>query len=196
MKAFATDFETVTPTQTQCQQHSSWRPVLLDVNPSQYFARELLKHSGCAYRLARQLTGNMHDADDVVQEAFLRAFRSRSRFRGGDARPWLLRIVRNVFYTWIQRNPICEPIDRAGDLRDSTFPDPEQTLVRRTVVQNALKTLPTHCREVLILREVEEMSYRDISALLRVPEGTVMSRLSRARAHIRRSPRPVMKPEH
>ena len=165
--------------------------MLLNLDPSQDFAEELLKHLTSAYRLARQLTRNPHDADDVVQEAYLRALRFASCFRGGDARPWLLRIVRNVFYTWIERNAVREPVGRRQDARgsDAVFSDPEQGFVRRLIVQNALKTLPKHCREVLVLREAQELSYKDISALLGVPTGTVMSRLSRARAYLRQSGR-------
>lgn len=161
----------------------------MERSPSQDFAAELSRHLNGAYRLARRLTRNAHDADDVVQEAYLRAFRSVGHFRGGDARPWLLRIVRNVFYTSIKRNSTLEPM---GGLQDSRSPDTlflgsEQALVRRLIVENALKRLPTYCREVLVLREVEELSYKEISELLGVPSGTVMSRLSRARARLRQS---------
>jgi RNA polymerase sigma factor (sigma-70 family) len=162
---------------------------LSDLNTSKVFGGELLKHLSSAYRLARQLTRDVHDADDVVQEAYLRAFRYASGFRGEDARPWLLRIVRNVFYTSANRKGSHEPIGERGDAvaPDTLFSDPEETLVRKSIVQNALETLPKHCREVLMLREVEELSYKDISALLGVPRGTVMSRLSRARAQLRQS---------
>lgn len=164
--------------------------LLSDLNTSKVFGGELLKHLSSAYRLARQLTRDVHDADDVVQEAYLRAFRYASGFRGEDARPWFLRIVRNVFYTSANRKGSREPpIGELDDavVPDTLFSDPEEMLVRKSIVQNALETLPKHCREVLMLREVEELSYKDISALLGVPRGTVMSRLSRARAQLRQS---------
>jgi RNA polymerase sigma factor (sigma-70 family) len=161
---------------------------VLELSNSQDFARRLLDHLNTAYKLAYQLTRNAQNAEDVVQEAYLRALRSANRFRGGDARPWLLRIVRNVFYRSVQRNPTAELIGDGEVVpsSDAGFRSAERALLRRMTVQNALRKLPLHCRQVLVLREIEEMSYKDISALLGIPEGTVMSRLSRARARLRK----------
>jgi len=152
----------------------------------------MLPHLNSAYNLARQLTRNDPDAEDIVQEAYLRAFRFYDRFRGGDARPWLLKIVRNVFYTWLRQNPAHRRIDFDDGLinSDPQFGNPEKALVQRTsgvLLQRALEALPTQGREVVVLREIEGMSYQDISTVVGVPTGTVMSRLSRARTRLRQS---------
>lgn len=159
----------------------------LQLGASQDFARQVLEHLDAAYKFARQLTHNVHDAEDVVQEAYLRALRSATRFRGGNARPWLLRIVRNVFYSSLQQSHKTDLISRGHNVLSSqtVFRNPERALLRRAILHKALKTLPAHSLEVLILREVEEMSYGDIAAQLKIPRGTVMSRLSRARARLR-----------
>jgi RNA polymerase sigma-70 factor, ECF subfamily len=161
----------------------------LERSISQDFVRQLLGCLNTAQKLARHLTRNAHDAEDVVQEAYLRALRSATGFRGGNARPWLLRIVRNVFYASVQRNSGSTRVSQGQIVRssDADFRNAERELLRRAIVHQALKTLPAHCREVLVLREVEEMSYKDISVVLGVPEGTVMSRLARARARLRES---------
>ena len=127
-----------------------------------------------------------------MQEAYLRAFKFYGGFRGGDARPWLLKIVRNTFYSWLQQRPAREPIDFDEDLvsTDQYFANPEEALLQgtsRTMLEKALEAIPAHCREVLILRELEGMSYKEISTITGVPTGTVMSRLSRGRAHLRQS---------
>ena len=139
-----------------------------------------------AYNLARWLVGNPHDAEDVVQESFTRAFQAVDRFRGGDARTWLLTIVRNTAVNFLERRRprlevawsehLPEPVDRAAD--------PETALVnraRRDRVRGAIEQLPAEYRETLVLREIEGLSYKEIAAVLGVPMGTVMSRLSRAR---------------
>ena len=154
------------------------------------FEQDTLPHLNSIYNLARHLTRNEQEAEDIVQETYLRAFRFYPRFQGGDARPWLLKIARNVFYTRVERNPPLEPIDFDQHLtsRDEHFLNPEEAVIQsadRALLERALAALPTHCREVLILRELEEMSYREISVILGVPAGTVMSRLSRARAYLR-----------
>lgn len=157
-------------------------------------------HLDAAYNLARWLTRNPHDADDVVQEAYLRAFRFFDGFRGGDGRAWLLTIVRHTCYTWLRQN-------RRGDTEveyhegDASLQGMEadetplhgadpQTLLLRAAdserVEAALRQLPAEFREVLVLRELEELSYKDIATIAAVPIGTVMSRLSRARLHLRR----------
>jgi RNA polymerase sigma-70 factor (ECF subfamily) len=156
------------------------------------FEQDALPHLNSAYNLARWLTRNEQDAQDIVQEAYLRALRFHHRFRGGDARPWLLRIVRNVYYTWLQQNRVQQPIDSDTDLagRDQAFGNPEEIVIQndsRLLLQRSLELLSPRLREMLILRELEGMSYKEISAVVGVPTGTVMSSLSRARARLRES---------
>ena len=167
------------------------------------FEEQISPHLKSAYNLARWLTRRHEDAEDVVQEAFLRAFSAFESFRGDDARPWLLTIVRNTSMTLLKRNrnagattgfeqSPADPIERS--------PDPEETLLiacDREQVRQALEQLPSDFREAVVLREMEGLSYREISAIIGVPLGTVMSRLSRGRDWLRRilsSPSPV-KPE-
>jgi len=150
----------------------------------------LLPHLDAAYNLARWLTRDSRDAEDVVQEAYLRALKHFDTFKGGDARPWLLRIVRNTFYTWIQRNRVKEavtPFDEEEDIHISDAPNPEMQLLKETdkkLVRHALRKLPTEFLEVIVLREFEELSYKQIADTIQVPVGTVMSRLARARARL------------
>ena len=167
------------------------------------FEEQISPHLKSAYNLARWLTRSHEDAEDVVQEAFLRAFSAFESFRGEDGKPWLLTIVRNTSMTWLKRNrnartaivfeeTLEEPSERS--------PDPEETLLiscDREQVRQALEQLPSDFREAVVLREMEGLSYKEISATIGVPLGTVMSRLSRGRDWLRRilsSPRPV-KPE-
>ena len=150
------------------------------------FGQDTWPHLKSVYNLARHLTRNKQEAEDVVQETYLRAVRFYPRFQGGDARPWLLKIARNVFYTRLRRNPPFEPrdFDRQPTSGHEQFRNPEDAVIqsaRRSLLQRALAAVPRHCREVLVLRELEEMSYREMSVVLGVPAGTVMSRLSRAR---------------
>ena len=157
------------------------------------FEREVLPHLDAAYNLARWLTRNDQDAQDVVQEAYLRAFRFFSGFQGGEARAWLLKIVRNTCYTWLQQNRPKQPnaeFDENLFGPDPLAPNPEEALLRSDngkLVRRALETLPMDFREVLILRELEGMSYKEISEVTGMPLGTVMSRLSRARSGLRQS---------
>ena len=140
------------------------------------------------YNLARWLTRDDHDAEDVVQEACLRAFRFFDSYRGGNSRAWLLTIVRHTCYTWLQNN-------RAHDLTafDEMLEDadpgasPEEVVLQSVDQQSlrkALEELPVEFREVLILRELEELSYKEIAMIAGVPLGTVMSRLARARKRL------------
>lgn len=161
-------------------------------NYSRDFEQDALPHLNSAYNLARWLTRNDQDAEDIVQEAYLRAFKFYDGFRGGDARPWLLTIVRNVYYTWAQQNPVGRLVDFDEDLAgvDPCFANPEEVLIRNSsgvLLRRALETLPARSREVLILRELDGMSYKQISSVVGVPTGTIMSRLSRARASLRQS---------
>jgi RNA polymerase sigma factor (sigma-70 family) len=156
------------------------------------FEHDALQHLNSVYNLARWLTRNDPDAEDIVQETYLRAFRFRQCFRGGDARPWLLKIVRNVYYTSSRKNSTRQFVDFDDDLdtSESCSPNSEEILIQASsgaVVRRALETLPTRYREMLVLREMEGMSYKEISTVMKVPMGTVMSTLSRARADLRHS---------
>ena len=160
---------------------------------SQRFQQMALPHLDAAYNLARWLCGNGHDADDVVQEAFMRAYRFFDSFHGETARPWLLAIVRRTWYTeWRRRSGgVNVTIEFDENLDDETFegwsansPDPEALMIRdedTRLVHEALELLPVEYREVLILRELEELSYREIATIADLPVGTVMSRLARGR---------------
>jgi RNA polymerase sigma-70 factor, ECF subfamily len=159
---------------------------------SRRFQQLALPHLDAAYNLARWLCGNSNDADDVVQEAFMRAFRFFDTFRGDSARPWLLAIVRRTWYTeWRRRASSHEVVEFDDSMDDATFDgwsaggdDPQALLIRgedAKRVHEALAQLPVEYREVLILRELEEMGYREIALVADVPIGTVMSRLARGR---------------
>jgi RNA polymerase sigma factor (sigma-70 family) len=150
----------------------------------------LLPHLDAAYNLARWLTRDERDAEDVVQEAYLRALKHFAAFKGGDARPWLLAIVRNTFYTWIQRNRPSEavtPFEEENDTYISDTADPELLLLKKTdkqMLRCALRKLPSEFLEVIVLREFEELSYKEIAVVVQVPVGTVMSRLARGRRRL------------
>ncbi|MFP3564298.1 RNA polymerase sigma factor [Paraburkholderia sp. SIMBA_030] len=163
-----------------------------DAARSRRFQQLALPHLDAAYNLARWLCGNANDADDVVQEAFMRAFRFFDTFRGDSARPWLLAIVRRTWYTeWRRRASSREVVEFDDTMDDATFEgwsaggaDPQALLIRdedAKRVHEALAQLPVEYREVLILRELEEMGYREIAMVADVPIGTVMSRLARGR---------------
>ena len=157
------------------------------------FEQEVLPHLDAAYNLARWLTRNEEDAQDVVQEAYARAFRFFGTFRGGNARAWILKIVRNTCYNWLQEN---RRLQSATEFDENLFgPDPRGVNPEEALLQNAsdkmlrqaLEALPLKSREVLILREFEGMSYREIADTTGMPAGTVMSSLSRARSALRQS---------
>ena len=154
------------------------------------FEEAVMPHIDAAYNLARWLTRNDADAQDMVQEAYLRALRFFSGFRGTDARAWLLTIVRNTCYTWLRRNRSPElscDFDEVVLARESEEPDPEtQQLMKAQaqLVNEAIEKLPIEFREVVVLRELEELSYKEIAVILEVPIGTVMSRLARARKRL------------
>ena len=158
------------------------------------FERIFVKHLDAAYNLAYWLTRDARNAEDVVQEACLRAFRFQNSFRGEDGRTWLLAIVRNTFYTWLESNraqSLNVPLDEdahAAEYHDAAgFGDAgglEKILQRRDakrLVDGALARLPVEFREAIILRELEDMSYKEIAAVTGAPLGTVMSRIARAR---------------
>ncbi len=154
-------------------------------------AEILLSHLDSAYNLAHWLVRNGADAEDVVQEALLRAFRYSGGFRGGDARAWLFTMVRNTAYTWLRKTRAFEPVSQSDEQMADTRVDaldPEQLLLQKAdgrVVEQAMSELPVRFREVLILRELEGFSYKQIAEVMGVPMGTVMSTLSRARARFR-----------
>lgn len=155
------------------------------------FEQAVLPHLDAAYNLARWLMRNEQDAQDAVQEAYLRAFRFFPSFRGGDGRAWLMKIVRNSCYTWLQVNrPLQDAaeFDESLILPDSHVPNPEEVVLQNDSglrVRAAIEELPPNIREVLILRELEGMSYKEIAHITGMPMGTVMSTLSRARRRLR-----------
>ena len=151
------------------------------------FEQTVLPHLDAAYNLARWLAGNDHDAQDVAQEASLRAFRFFGNFRGENARAWLLTIVRNTFYTWLRKN---RPLQNTVEIDDETLAVEDVLANGQAVnpqfadadaVRRAIAELPVEFREIVILREMEGFSYKEIADLAEVPIGTVMSRLARAR---------------
>lgn len=154
------------------------------------FDHAVLPHLDAAYNLARWLTGNDRDAEDVAQEACLRAFKFFSGFRGGDARSWLLTIVRRTAWTWIRRNRQHEEaveFDEELHGGEDESANPEATLTRAgdvDTVRRALEALPALFREALVLRELEGCSYKEIADIAGVPVGTVMSRIARARRQL------------
>ena len=154
------------------------------------FDHAILPHLGAAHNLARWLTRNEQDAEDVVQEACLRAFGSFGGFRGGDGRSWLLRIVRNTTYTWLRRHRAQEAFLSFDEERHALPCDalnPEEIVLRNIDAQQlrqALEALPVEFREVMVLREMEGLSYKEIADIAAVPLGTVMSRLARARKRL------------
>ena len=163
---------------------------------TQRFAEVALPHLDAAYNLARWLVRSDCDAEDIVQEAYLRAFKAFDGFRGANGRPWLLAIVRNASYDWLQqRRADNATISYDEELHDGHISaeiasaneatvNPETALARaddRRLVNAALARLPTAFREVVVLRDIEDLSYRDIAAIANIPIGTVMSRLARGR---------------
>jgi RNA polymerase sigma-70 factor (ECF subfamily) len=154
------------------------------------FEQVVLPHLDAAYNLARWLTRREHDAEDVVQESYLRALNAFEQFHGGDARCWLLTIVRNTCYTWLARNrqrvPAASFDEALHDMPSSEF-DPQlilQQQIDSAALKTAIENLPVEFREVLILREFEGLSYQQVASVAQLPVGTVMSRLARARARL------------
>ncbi len=153
------------------------------------FEATVLPHLNAAYNLARWLLHDDSSAEDVVQESYLRALKYFSGYHGGDSRAWLLTIVRNTSYNWLQQNrsrELTNPIEDAEGLT-ATEANPEAVLLQRIdhdLLRQALTELPIEFREVLILREMEGFTYKEIAALAELPIGTVMSRLARARARL------------
>ena len=157
------------------------------------FEQSVLPHLDAAYNLARWLAGNDHDAQDVAQEASLRAFKYFGSFRGENARAWLLSIVRNSFHTWLRKNrpneKVVEINDEVLDIEDGSANAEavNPNFADADVVRRAIAELPLEFREIVILREMEGFSYKEIAELAEVPIGTVMSRLARARKFLQKS---------
>jgi RNA polymerase sigma-70 factor, ECF subfamily len=162
------------------------------------FEEIFLPFLDAAYNLARWIVQHDQDAQDVVQEAYLRAFKGFHAFRGGNGRAWLLTIVRNTAYTWINKHAADEklvPYEEEKHAEIISFDQPTKEIVsekRKEYLQNALLRIPPEYRETIILYELEGLSYKELALALGIPIGTVMSRLSRARrrlqqelAHIR-----------
>lgn len=156
------------------------------------FEQTVLPHLDAAHNLARWLTKSTPDAEDVTQEAMLRAFRFFDSFRGTEARPWLLQIVRNTFYSWREQNHRPEQSfsveEEAVEIADDSPTPPElhQQDLDARLLRETLSALPDDFREVLTLRELEDCSYKEIAAIMNIPMGTVMSRLARARQQLER----------
>lgn len=154
------------------------------------FEAQALPHLDAATNLARWLARPPLDADDIVQDAMLRAFRAFDSFRGDNVKPWLLAIVRNCFLTATRRARLSHdvPLPEEGNVGDPALvadePDPEASAIRadeRRKLDAVIAELPREFREVLVLREMEDLSYREIAQITETPIGTVMSRLARAR---------------
>lgn len=191
-------FPTVT---ARAERGATAGPVPLPMSGNASFRELVLPHLDAAYNLARFLTRDADAADDIVQDAFLRAFRAFDGFRGGDARAWLLTIVRNCVRSWAsERNrlrALCEPLGSAphaddapesetqeADIWDPDQDTPESALLRdsdASLIRRLIEALPEAFREVLVLREFDDLSYKQIAEITATPIGTVMSRLARAR---------------
>lgn len=165
-----------------------------DVLKTGRFENVVLPHLSAAYNLARRLTRHAENAEDLVQEACMRAFKFFDGFHGNDARAWLLTIVRNTCYTWLQNAKVencrtdydedAHSVEHDTSGIDLWRSDPEILLLRHAdqeLISRALDQLPVEFREVMVLRELEDFSYKEIAAIADIPLGTVMSRLARAR---------------
>ncbi len=155
------------------------------------FEEALLPHLDAAHNLARWLLRNEQDAQDVVQEAYLRAFKSFSGFHGSNGRAWLLTIVRNTSYTLLKKNRVADlttPFDEEIHASGHESVSPATILERSEdaeLMRQAMDELPAEFREILTLRHQEGLSYKEIAEIAQIPPGTVMSRLARARAKLR-----------
>ena len=156
---------------------------------SSKFEELCLPHLDAAYNLARWLVGGDQDAQDIVQEAFIRALKGFKGFRGDNARAWLLTIVRNVAYSWLKKRAKhfylvpFDPTFHDGTTGEQMSESSHEERVHQ--LDGALNKLPLEMREILVLRELEGWSYKELASTLKVPSGTVMSRLSRARQRLR-----------
>lgn len=157
-------------------------------NKATNFEEIFLPHLDAAYNLARWLTRDAADADDVVQETYMRAFRFYNGFHGGDGRAWILKIVRNTCFTWLKKNRPKEIVyELEEDRHEAVTGNPETKLLEdsdRKALHELLEELPAPFREIVILRDLEGLSYKEISSITGAPLGTVMSRLARARKQL------------
>jgi RNA polymerase sigma-70 factor (ECF subfamily) len=158
----------------------------VSADPQAQFEQIVMPHLDAAYNLARWLAGNDHDAEDIAQEACMRAFRFSSDFRGGNSRSWLLAIVRNTAFTWLRKNrpKAIVSIDDEALAEIEAPGTPAYGRADAAVLRAALEALPLEFREALVLRELEGFSYKEIAEVAEVPVGTVMSRLARARRQL------------
>ena len=195
----ATNPAALSPSSAQFTHHIRNAAAAIDVRDSisgfddnALFAGVVMPHLDAAYNLAYWLTRNRTDAEDVVQDASLRAFRGIRGFAGGSARSWVLRIVRNSAYSWLHKNHpsaviTVEDLDKPSDPDAKT---PEAAVIANADAEHlraAIAALPTPFRETLVLRDIEGLDYREIAQATEVPIGTVMSRLARARSMLRTS---------
>jgi RNA polymerase sigma-70 factor, ECF subfamily len=164
---------------------------VLDSQDRVRFEQIVLPHLDAAFNLSRWLLRSRADSEDVAQEALLRAFRFFRGFHGGDARAWLLQIVRNTCYTWLEKN---RPVELMTEFDEELHPqlsqNPESLAIagdNRDRLHRALESLPPRFREVLVLRELEGCSYKEIASITSIPIGTVMSALARARQRLQRT---------
>jgi RNA polymerase sigma-70 factor (ECF subfamily) len=170
------------------------KPMELDAQDQLRFEALILPHLDAAFNLTRWLLRSRADAEDVAQDSLLRAYRFFPGFHGRDVRAWLLQIVRNACYTWLEKNrhgkemtEFDEEIHGGEQSRAGTYPTPEALAIagdNRERLARALEALPPRFREVLVLRELEGCSYKEIAAITAMPIGTVMSTLSRARRRL------------
>jgi RNA polymerase sigma-70 factor (ECF subfamily) len=162
-------------------------PIVGTARKQALFEQTVMPHLNAAYNLARWLTRNPDDAEDLVQEAFLRAFRAFGTFEGKDGRAWLLAVVRNTCFTWLKKKGELTAVEFDEQVHGAADENAETVLLNEAALgslHGCLEGLPLEFREVIILRELEELSYKEISDIARVPIGTVMSRLARGRKRL------------
>jgi RNA polymerase sigma-70 factor (ECF subfamily) len=162
--------------------------IVLDSQDQVRFETLVLPHFDAAFNLARWLLRSGADAEDVSQEAILRAYRFFNGFHGGDVRAWLLQIVRNTCFTWLEKNRRVKDMTAFDEeFHGPSGPTPESLAIAadsRARLTDALESLPPRYREVIVLRELEGCSYKEIATITSIPIGTVMSRVSRARRQL------------
>jgi RNA polymerase sigma-70 factor, ECF subfamily len=162
-------------------------PIPFSTKVPSLFEQTMLPHLNAAHNLARWLLRQDQDAEDAVQEAYLRAYRAFARFRGGDGRAWLLTIVRNVCYSQLRQGRREIPVDAFDETQHGATDQLAEVNaqvwreIKSDQLQRSMEALPAEFREVLVLHEIEELAYKEIAAVLEIPLGTVMSRLAGAR---------------